>query len=64
MKSGQIKIKTTNQSNYFVSFKSFLYSWHSLQIAFPLYFGLPSLIVNVPGFILQMQQTVINRPLN
>jgi len=35
-----------------------------LQIAFPLYFGLPSLIVNVPGFILQMQQTVINRPSN
>ena len=64
MKSGQIKIRAKSQSNYFVSFKSLRYSLHSLQIAFPLYFGLPSVIVNVPGFILQMQQTVIKISLN
>lgn len=41
-------------------FKSFLYSLHSVQMGFPLYFGLPSVIFKVPGFILQILQTTID----
>ena len=44
---------------YFVDNKSFLTSWQSLQIGFPLYFGLPSLIFNFPSTFLQIQHNTI-----
>ena len=37
------------------SSKSFLYPWHSAQIGFPLYAGLPSLILILPSFFLHIQ---------
>lgn len=62
MKIGPLKIKLKNQNNYFVSLRSLRYPSHSLQIGFPLYFGLPSVIFKVPGTSLQIQQsTMFNR---
>ena len=54
------KEQNEKRMNYFVSFKSLRYPSHSLQIGFPLYFGLPSLIFSVPGTILQIQHTAIS----
>ena len=44
-----------------VSLSSLRYPWHSLQIGFPLYFGFPSEIFNVPGAALQIQQSAITK---
>ena len=53
------KQEQKNRIIYFVSRNNFRYPWHSLQIGLPLYFGLPSVILPVALFVLQIQQSTI-----
>lgn len=58
MRTGLQRIRQKTK-DYFVSLSNFLYPSHSLQTGFPIYFGLPSLILRVPGTTLQIQQSAI-----